>query len=247
MASTVVDSSVLKWRPEDFLVVESMALRLRHDGRGGYQYLRLRKRGHSTFAAVATVAAFANLPPREVSYAGLKDEDAVTDQYLSVPACEAGYPVGVGAVEVVDWVSGLARGHRQVLVGDCVLVLQVGVGHLPRWQVGESGHGRHGGEGAVAAFAQPQVLITATAVVAKTQRHGLDDEEVLGPPLEHRTVNDSASHVFSGFTAALSRPGDVAARMSDRLPTLRPVRPRPMRARWLLCSRSEIDRRDAGF
>jgi len=93
MASTVVDSSVLKWRPEDFLVVESMALRLRHDGRGGYQYLRLRKRGHSTFAAVATVAAFANLPPREVSYAGLKDEDAVTDQYLSVPACEAGYPV----------------------------------------------------------------------------------------------------------------------------------------------------------
>jgi tRNA pseudouridine13 synthase len=93
MTHTVVDTPVLKWRPEDFLVVESTALRLRHDGQGGYQYLRLRKRGHATFTAVAAVAAFAGLPSRQVCYAGLKDEDAVTDQYLSVPACQAGYPV----------------------------------------------------------------------------------------------------------------------------------------------------------
>lgn len=91
---TKADSSpVIKHRPEDFLVFETMAIRLNDADAGPYQYLRMRKRGVTTFEAVAAVAAFGALDRQEVTYAGLKDEDAITDQYISVPRNSRSYPI----------------------------------------------------------------------------------------------------------------------------------------------------------
>jgi tRNA pseudouridine13 synthase len=87
------DRPVLKWCPDDFLVHEALTTRIDPTGNGPYQYLRLRKRGHSTFDAVAAVTRFAGIERIAVSYAGLKDEDAVTDQQICVHLPDGRYPI----------------------------------------------------------------------------------------------------------------------------------------------------------
>lgn len=53
-------------------------------GEGEHVYLRIRKRGLSTFEAIRRVAHALDVPERAVGYAGLKDARAVTTQWLSV-------------------------------------------------------------------------------------------------------------------------------------------------------------------
>ncbi|MEV0323089.1 tRNA pseudouridine(13) synthase TruD [Streptomyces sp. NPDC050658] len=84
---------ILKRRPEDFRVVESPMPEACSPAQGAWQYLRLWKRGYTTFEAVALIAKYFACAEAEVGYAGLKDEDAVTEQTVSLPA-------GVGQVEV---------------------------------------------------------------------------------------------------------------------------------------------------
>ncbi|MGK5627811.1 tRNA pseudouridine(13) synthase TruD [Streptomyces sp. URMC 123] len=105
--------AVLKHVPEDFRVAESLVLAADPDlgpapdtsrdtapdtstgtgtgagpygPREGFRYLRLRKRGYTTFEAIAVVARLLGVDPLGIGHAGLKDEDAVTEQTLSVPA-----------------------------------------------------------------------------------------------------------------------------------------------------------------
>ncbi|WP_371500521.1 tRNA pseudouridine(13) synthase TruD [Kitasatospora sp. NBC_00374] len=82
---------VLKAVPEDFLVHEVPALAEpapfgagRGDPRPRHQHLRLRKRGYTTFEAMDLLARALDLPGGAVSSAGLKDEDGVTEQTVSV-------------------------------------------------------------------------------------------------------------------------------------------------------------------
>jgi tRNA pseudouridine13 synthase len=77
---------VLKTVPEDFLVYENIALPQAPEATAPHRYLRLRKRGWTTFEAVEAVSNGLRVPRPDVGYAGLKDEDGVTEQYLSVPA-----------------------------------------------------------------------------------------------------------------------------------------------------------------
>nr|ACH85566.1 TruD-like protein [Actinomyces sp. Lu 9419] len=81
---THVPTHVLKHVPEDFLVRENLVVPLTADG--PYRYLLLRKRGLTTSEAVRLLARHTGLEPGEVAYAGLKDEDGVTEQLVSVPA-----------------------------------------------------------------------------------------------------------------------------------------------------------------
>jgi tRNA pseudouridine13 synthase len=74
----------LRSRPEDFLVDE---IPLRPpSGRGEYLRLRVEKRRRSTPEVVRTLARLLNLPSREIGVAGNKDSDAITRQWLSLPA-----------------------------------------------------------------------------------------------------------------------------------------------------------------
>ncbi|OON82739.1 tRNA pseudouridine(13) synthase TruD [Streptomyces tsukubensis] len=78
--------ALLKKFPADFLVSESLVLPTTEPGAEGtrYHYMRLRKRGYTTFEAIEAISAFCGLDARGIGYAGLKDEDAVTDQLVAL-------------------------------------------------------------------------------------------------------------------------------------------------------------------
>jgi tRNA pseudouridine13 synthase len=95
------DDWLLKERPSDFLVRESVVLPLSDDRTAGQHYLLLRKSGYTTMEAVRIVAGELGVPVSDVTYGGLKDEDAITEQIIAVPAGAAGDRVAGG-----DW--GLA-------------------------------------------------------------------------------------------------------------------------------------------
>ncbi|HHN72649.1 MAG TPA: tRNA pseudouridine(13) synthase TruD [Thermopetrobacter sp.] len=71
-----------KRRPEDFHVVE-----LIHpvpEDTGEHLWLRVRKRGINTDQAARRLARLAGIPPRRVAHAGLKDRQAVAEQWFSL-------------------------------------------------------------------------------------------------------------------------------------------------------------------
>lgn len=73
---------VIRNELEDFVVEEIPAYEPCGDGE--HTYFRVEKRGISTMQLVREIAAKLDLPPRAISYAGLKDAHAVARQTLSV-------------------------------------------------------------------------------------------------------------------------------------------------------------------
>ena len=69
--------------PEDFIVEE--VLPYAASGSGDHFFVQIRKSGLSTREAVQAFAQQYNLSAREIGYAGLKDRDAVTTQWISLP------------------------------------------------------------------------------------------------------------------------------------------------------------------
>jgi tRNA pseudouridine13 synthase len=115
---------VIKHRPTDFIVREAMVVRLRPPAEASWRYLLMRKSGYTTMEAVRMIAAALGLPGREVTYGGLKDENAVTEQLIGVPAT-AGLPAlgGEGwtvAGEADRWISlhHYGYGPEPLNVGD---------------------------------------------------------------------------------------------------------------------------------
>jgi tRNA pseudouridine13 synthase len=86
---------VIKGRVEDF-VVEELPL-YPPSGEGQHTFFEIQKAGLSTFQVVQAIARALGVPPRVVSYAGLKDAQATTCQVLSVEGVE---PQAVMALEV---------------------------------------------------------------------------------------------------------------------------------------------------
>jgi tRNA pseudouridine13 synthase len=72
----------IKAQPEDF-AVEELSL---YDpcGHGEHTYVRIEKRGLSTFEAVRAVAQELHIPARGIGFAGIKDAQAVARQTLSL-------------------------------------------------------------------------------------------------------------------------------------------------------------------
>jgi len=73
---------VLRRAPEDFQVDEDLGFV--PSGEGEHVLVYVRKRGMNTADVARLLARHAGVPPREVSYAGLKDRHAVTSQWFSV-------------------------------------------------------------------------------------------------------------------------------------------------------------------
>lgn len=73
-------SGVLKANPEDFFVAEQLGFDA--DGEGEQILLLVRKVGCNTPFVAEHLARFAKLPARAVSYAGLKDRHAITEQWF---------------------------------------------------------------------------------------------------------------------------------------------------------------------
>lgn len=73
---------MLKQRPEDFVVDEIPLYAA--SGTGTHLYFRVRKRGIPTPAAVQRIARHMGVNPEDIGYAGLKDAQAVTTQWMSL-------------------------------------------------------------------------------------------------------------------------------------------------------------------
>ena len=77
-----VGTGRLRAEPEDFQVQEIGICE--PDGGGEHVWLWVRKRNANTEWVARQLARFAGVTPREISYAGLKDRHAVTEQWFSV-------------------------------------------------------------------------------------------------------------------------------------------------------------------
>jgi tRNA pseudouridine13 synthase len=80
--------------PDRFLVEEIPAYT--PTGEGAHTFLWLEKRGLTTFDAIAQVAAAFGVAARDVGYAGLKDKQATTRQWLSINRETAKDPAAPG-------------------------------------------------------------------------------------------------------------------------------------------------------
>ena len=73
----------LRFKPEDFQVTEVLGWECSGDGE--HDYLFIEKIGANTEWVARQLARHANVPIRDVGYAGLKDRHAITRQWFSVP------------------------------------------------------------------------------------------------------------------------------------------------------------------
>ncbi|MDV6315281.1 tRNA pseudouridine(13) synthase TruD [Idiomarina sp. HP20-50] len=71
-----------KQTPQDFQVIEQ--LEVSDDGEGEHQWLWVRKEGANTNFCAEKIARFAGVSPKNVSYSGLKDRQAITWQWFSI-------------------------------------------------------------------------------------------------------------------------------------------------------------------
>ena len=90
----------LRVQPEDFEVDEVPAYAA--SGSGEHLFLQVEKVALDTPQAAAILAGALGLAPSEVSWAGLKDRQAVTRQWLSVPARMAA-ACGVSSATFSTW------------------------------------------------------------------------------------------------------------------------------------------------
>ncbi len=75
---------VLKSCPEDFVVVEELGFE--PGGQGEHLFLLVEKRGLSTPELVDRLADHYKIRARDIGYSGMKDKQALTRQWLSLPA-----------------------------------------------------------------------------------------------------------------------------------------------------------------
>jgi len=105
---------VVRAVPEDFRVDEVAAYV--PTGAGPHVYLRVEKRGLTTRDAVRTLARALGVPERDAGFAGMKDKQAVTSQWLSFPVARDPDPAslasdGLRVLEASRHANKLRTGH----------------------------------------------------------------------------------------------------------------------------------------
>ena len=81
-------SGRIKQQPQDFKVVEQLGFDL--SGSGEHLFLSVQKTGLTTHQLIDRLADQLDVSPRQIGYSGLKDKQAVTQQWISVqlPGCK---------------------------------------------------------------------------------------------------------------------------------------------------------------
>lgn len=112
-------SGILKVSPEDFVVSESLGFT--PSGQGEHFLVRIKKRGENTQYVANELAKACGVSSRQVSWAGLKDRHAVTEQWFSVhlpgkadPNLQAFVDTHPGVVSI----EGTARHQHKLRPGD---------------------------------------------------------------------------------------------------------------------------------
>ncbi|MCW0331405.1 tRNA pseudouridine(13) synthase TruD [Pantoea ananatis] len=108
-------TGVIKATPEDFVVVEDLGYQ--PDGEGEHVLVRIRKSGANTRFVAEALAKFMKVSVRDLSYAGMKDRHAVTEQTLCFRVPGNGMPVLAGfALDGVD-ILEVVRHKRKLRIG----------------------------------------------------------------------------------------------------------------------------------
>jgi tRNA pseudouridine13 synthase len=105
---------ILRASPEEFRVDEIPAYA--PSGAGPHLYLRVEKRGRTTRDALRSLARALGVAERDAGYAGMKDRDAVTTQWLSFPVARDPDPASLAApgleiLEMSRHANKLRAGH----------------------------------------------------------------------------------------------------------------------------------------
>lgn len=92
----------IRSRPADFQVTEELGYEFTGDGE--HDYLWVEKTGTNTEWLARQLASFADVPAKDVGYAGLKDRHAITRQWFSVPRWNSPdwETLDVESVEILD-------------------------------------------------------------------------------------------------------------------------------------------------
>lgn len=110
-----VGAGLIKQSCDDFIVDEDLGFA--PDGDGDHWLIRVRKRNTNTLWLRGQLARIAVVKPMDVGYAGLKDRQAVTTQWFSVPATGADQvdwqELGLDDVELLE----VSRHHKKLRVG----------------------------------------------------------------------------------------------------------------------------------
>jgi tRNA pseudouridine13 synthase len=106
-------TAAIRTRPEDFRVTEELGWT--PSGDGEHDFLLIEKTSANTEWVARQLARYADVPARDVGYAGLKDRHAVTTQWFSVPRWHAPdwRRLDVEGVEVLD----VGRHHKKLRRG----------------------------------------------------------------------------------------------------------------------------------
>ena len=72
----------IKQIPEDFIVKEISNVTLNTNGQ--YAYFILKKKNYNTLTAIETIANSLRISPKNIGFAGNKDKNAVTEQFISI-------------------------------------------------------------------------------------------------------------------------------------------------------------------
>lgn len=103
-----------KAEPEDFLVEEIPSYL--PSGQGEHTYLLMEKRGLTTEEAIGRLARAFKVAPREIGAAGMKDRQAVTRQWISVPRLDPESALALSGALAAEGISILeARRHGNKL------------------------------------------------------------------------------------------------------------------------------------
>jgi tRNA pseudouridine13 synthase len=82
LSSPPASTAIIRTEPDDFQVCEIPLFE--PEGEGEHVFIRIRKTGENTDWVARQLANFAQVPPKDVSYAGKKDRHAVTEQWFCV-------------------------------------------------------------------------------------------------------------------------------------------------------------------
>lgn len=75
-------TGIIRQQPDDFFVAEQLGFE--PDGQGEHLFLRIQKRLLNTHQVAKRLELWAGVSSKEIGYAGLKDRNAVTEQWFSV-------------------------------------------------------------------------------------------------------------------------------------------------------------------
>lgn len=90
VARSLASTAVIRSTPEDFQVREELGFE--PSGAGEHAFLYLQKRGLNTHDLVQRVSQLSGVAPQHIGYSGMKDRNALTQQWLSVGLAGAPEP-----------------------------------------------------------------------------------------------------------------------------------------------------------